>query len=260
MTHRTPTACIRHPSSERGFSLIELMVAISVSLFLLGGLAVILQHTKNTYTSQTAMSQLQDNERLAMTLIAAVIETAGYYPNPAVNAAATLMPVSANFATAGTPSIIGVAGANGARGDRITVRYAAGANVGPVPDNVINCLGQTNALAVADGWENTFDVNANNQLTCTLVSVNAGQRGPFPLVSFVRSMTLQYGLNTLGTTQSCIDTWKTAAQMVATDWQNVCAVRVTLVFTNTANPPNGPNPTITFSRVIGLMSRAGVNT
>lgn len=257
------------PGSQRrcarrsaGFSLVELMIAMSVALFLLGGLGLILQQTKRTYVTQTAMAQLQDNERLAMTLIASVVESAGYYPNPAVNSAATLMPVSPNFPTAGTPSVIGVAGANGVRGDRLTVRYAAGPTGVAVPDNVINCMGQQNILAVADGWENTFDIqiNATNnqpQLTCTLRTVNRGVVGTFALVQGVQSMSFQYGLNSLGGAQSCIDTWKSAIQMLATDWANVCAVRVTLVFTNPVNPPNG---TITFSRVVGLMNRAGVNT
>jgi hypothetical protein len=55
--------------------------------------------------------------------------------------------------------------------------------------------------------------------------------------------------------------------MVANDWTNVCAVRVTLTFLNPMYQPAGqPLPTpgqpqyVTFQRVISVMSNAGVNS
>ena len=244
--------------TERGFTLVELMVAMTVALFLLNGLVTILQGIRNTVQSQRQLSQLEDNERFAMTLIAEIVESAGYYPNPAANSAAsTLTGTSAPsaFTSAGSPTIVGVANAS-AQGDTITNRYAAALN-----DNVFNCSGNQNtAVAGFDSWENTFSVNAQNQLACSVYSPVTNTTTTVPLVSGVQKMTISYGVNTLGTTSgSCVDTYKTSAQMTGVDWGNVCSVVVTLVFLNSAAPPGSPN-TVTFTQVIPVMNTAGVNT
>jgi hypothetical protein len=54
--------------------------------------------------------------------------------------------------------------------------------------------------------------------------------------------------------------------MTQYDWTNVCAVKVDIVFLNPLWKPAGqPNPTpgqneyITFERVIGILSKTGIN-
>ena len=73
------------PWRQRGFGLIELIIAVFIGLFLLGGLAVVLQMTSNIFGSQTGLSLLQDEERLGMNLLTNVIEHAGYFPAPVPN-------------------------------------------------------------------------------------------------------------------------------------------------------------------------------
>ena len=53
---------------QRGFTLVEVLVALLIGLFLLAGLFVILQNTRRTSTSQTGLSQLQDEQRMAMSM------------------------------------------------------------------------------------------------------------------------------------------------------------------------------------------------
>ncbi len=73
---------------QHGFSLVELMVAIAVALFLVLGVITVLGNTRHTYKDQSRLSQLQDDQRLAMTLLGNVVQSAGYYPDP-VNMTAT---------------------------------------------------------------------------------------------------------------------------------------------------------------------------
>src|SRR5207302_8775414 len=72
-----------------GYTLVELMVALAIALFLLGGLFTIVQGTRTTYGNQSQLAQLQDNERLTMTLITDMIHAAGYFPYPQKHTAAT---------------------------------------------------------------------------------------------------------------------------------------------------------------------------
>ena len=73
-------APLRH--AQRGYTLIELSVSIIIALFLMAGLLTLVMHTRTTSTTQAQMQQLQENERIAMTIMANVIQEAGYFPDP----------------------------------------------------------------------------------------------------------------------------------------------------------------------------------
>ncbi len=240
-----------------GFTLVELMVAIAVALFLLGGLFASLQSTRKAYGNQNLLAQLQDNQRLAMTLLAEVVETTGYYPNPVTNTATAVLSPDALFATAGQ-AIVGAANPAGP-GDMITVRYAPALN-----DNAYSCIGtQNTATAPYAIFENTFQV-INNQLVCTFNGtqyplITSNVNGAGVTILGVQNMTLLYGVKSnLADTGSCTDTYLTAAQVTAGNyWNSVCSVTVTLTFINPITPTG---PGISISRVIALMSTAGVNS
>src|ERR1700722_20229317 len=76
---------------QRGFTMVELMVALLIGLFLLGGLLTLVQDNRRTFSSQSQMAQLQDSERLAMSMMTDVIQQAGYFPDPTNNSAISTM-------------------------------------------------------------------------------------------------------------------------------------------------------------------------
>src|SRR5271166_3639085 len=76
--------------ARRGFTLIELMIALLVGLFLLGALLTIVQANKQVFVSQNALAQVQDNERMAMSMMTDVIQSAGYFSNPIVNTSSSV--------------------------------------------------------------------------------------------------------------------------------------------------------------------------
>jgi hypothetical protein len=53
------------------------MIAIALGLFLIGGLLTLVQAMRRTSTNQSGLSQLQDNERMAMQLITDVVQSTG---------------------------------------------------------------------------------------------------------------------------------------------------------------------------------------
>jgi type IV pilus assembly protein PilW len=246
---------------QTGLSIVELMVALTISLFLIGGMAVILQNVKTTYTEQQGLAQLQDNARLAMTLMTDVIESAGYFPNPLTYSAAGTMPASPSFSSPGTPVITG---STTATGDSVTVRYA--------PDNtadLYNCMGGTNSFSPYDTWENTFSVVSTGATTaaleCTFWSAQHGASGPTPLVTGLtngtggnpKGMVLEYGVTTQAEAAgTCLDTYKTVSQMGASDWANVCSVKVTLNFVNPVQTAGTP-AYIPLTIIIPIMNAAG---
>lgn len=63
---------------QRGLSLVELMVALVISLFLTAGVIQLFIGSKQTYRFHDALSRLQENGRLALDTMAADIRMAGF--------------------------------------------------------------------------------------------------------------------------------------------------------------------------------------
>ena len=69
-------------SRQAGFTLVEMLVAITIGLVVVFGMTATFVNLKNTFKSQDSLGQLQDNERLALTFLTTAVNEAGYYPNP----------------------------------------------------------------------------------------------------------------------------------------------------------------------------------
>jgi type IV pilus assembly protein PilW len=238
--------------AQQGFTLIELSIAVLIGLFLLGGLLTLVQDMRRTFGAQNGLAQLQDNQRLAMTLIADVVQAAGFFPDPTTQTSLTSFTGVAPFTTPGQ-SIAGTGNA-APPGDTVSVQFLTAPN-----DGIINCRGTSNITGANLLYANTFSVaflNGKWTLACTLGGV------VYPLVNDVTNMQVLYGVkrNPAGATNN-VDTFATAAQMAPGDWSNVICVKVTLTFTNPlfATQPTQP-PTFQFTRVVTVMNRAGVNT
>lgn len=247
-------ACNR---GQRGFSLVELMVAIAVALFLIAGVVTVLGNTRHTYKNQSMLAQLQDDQRLAMTLLGNVVQSAGYYPDPILmtptsefKAGAVNFPGQVLAFAKDGQSITGAANTTAA-GDTLVVRFETS---GTGTDNIIDCTGQqwkTAGLIV-----NTLTLDANNNLLC---GVNGGT--PTQLVSGVTNMKVWYGLKTDPTVPTNqVDTYVPTADMGSDDWSNVMSLRVTLTFKNPLAKEPGQSATIDFTRTIAVMNKAGVQT
>jgi type IV pilus assembly protein PilW len=68
-----------HTRTQSGFSIVELMVAITIGLFLLAGAVTIFSNSKRTYTETDDSSRMQESLRFAMDMIAQDIRMAGYF-------------------------------------------------------------------------------------------------------------------------------------------------------------------------------------
>jgi type IV pilus assembly protein PilW len=245
---RSRTRGPRLGRAQAGTGLIELMVAILISMILLLGLFSFVYGTRQTFTAQNQLAQLQDNERMAMTLLSGVVQTAGYFPNPASIRPSAAFPLSTPFAASQT--VYGAPAATA--GDQIWVRYQAGTN-----DDVMDCTGQTNTGTTALSIVNTFYVQ-NNQLVCQATD-NGVSSAVIPLVNGVTGMSVLYGVDT--NSDGSADQYLTAATVTANgQWNSVVSVQVTLTF---SNPLTGSTATgrtaatagvLTLTRTIDLLS------
>jgi type IV pilus assembly protein PilW len=249
--------------TQRGFTLVELMIALLIALFLIGGLLTLVQAMKTTSLNQNGLSQLQDSERMAVSLMTDVIQSTGFYPNPQAITTLAAFPVAAPFTVAGQ-ALFGTGNyTDAAPGNTITVRYLTNGTGSAAPDNVINCLGNTSAVAAT--FVNKFSVNlATQTLQCTL-TVNGVASAAVPLIGGVESLNIYYGVqsNTAVGTGS-VDCYLDAATVTAgNNWGNVKSVKIVLTFVNPLYLQAGQagvGQFITFTRIVDVMNKNGVTT
>ncbi len=240
---------VRPARPQRGYSLIEVLVALVIGLFLLGGILTILQTTRNTSSNQSQLAQLQDEERVAMTLMTDAIQQAGYFPNADQVAATTVFLPDATFGTAGQIVAGQPNSTNAAYGDTVTIRYE-----GDTTNSVVDCRGQVIPNGTLE--EMTFQVKpqpGTNQpeLMCTVNGADS------QLVLNVQNLQIFYGVDTNGS--GSVNAYLPASQMAAY-WTSVYSVKISVTFGNPLfGQPGQTSSTITFTRVIGVMSALGAN-
>ena len=263
---KPPRTQRRSAFPQRGFTLVELMVTLAIALFLIGGLLVTVQNVRGAYNNEQALSQLQDQQRFALTVLGDVIQSGGYFPDPVAWQPSTSLPASGNYAAGqafwGTHP-------GGAAADTIGIRYRTALN-----DLVILCDGSTNTTTGPTRlYVNQFTVvppagNTPGQLQCQLTDGNSGANidGPVTIVNGVQNLLIYYGVkrNPVPADYN-VDTYLRADQMNAAsgDWNNVSSVRLILTFTNPLCTPAcqpGQQPTIQFERIIEVMARAGFHS
>ena len=245
---------------QRGFTLLEIMIAMAIGLFLTGALLTIVQTNKAVFANQNLLEQMQDSQRMAMTLMANVIQQAGYFPDPTANTLSGTLVAAGAFANSQ-----GITGGYvaAAPGDTISVRYMTAPQ-----DGILNCSGLSNTNAVGGAnilYVNQFNVVAgvpSGQLVCN-VTIGATTT-PYTLVNGVTNLSVLYGVKTnLAAPGNSVDTYLNATQVTAGNyWQNIISVLITLTFNNPLYSAAGQGQAqfITIQRVVDVMNQTGPTT
>lgn len=236
--HQFPTR-----KSESGFSIVELMVAIAIALFIIGAMAAIYLNMRSTFTSQSSLSQLQDDQRLALTMLTTTVQSAGYFVDPLKTTAAAALPAvtvtradKSKSVFAAGQSIVGSGAGTGAGtdSDTLAVQYQIGPDTTP-GTGLMNCQGATNTTATPVVSVNSFSINSSNELTCTV-----GSGSPQVLAGNVYQMKVLYGVDT--DANGAMDTYMPADDVTAASlWSNVYSAQVSLIFLDsTKSKPGAP--------------------
>ncbi len=184
--------------SQSGVTLTELMVAMTISLILLGGLYQVFFTSSNSYRKQQALSRLQENGRFAVELMAQEIRLAG----------------TPRFYLDGTSF----------SGTPITGSPSTGTGAGTFSDSVTVSWDEDTSDPYDPGTIDVttvrFRVDHDNR---TLLRSKDGTETP--LVEGVEEMQLEYGVDT--DDDGSVDQYDPATTVTAAaNWPNVIAVRI----------------------------------
>lgn len=235
---------LHNARAQQGFGLIEILVALVIGLFVLLGLASVFLSVKQTFNTQEQLSQLQDQERLALTILTTTLQSAGYFPDPVTQTSVTALQAKGNFVDG--QSTYGESGdKDKGTSDSISVRYLRRAN-----DGIMDCLGATLTSGADTVVTNSFSISANHELVCSLDDGTTNT----VLVNGVQSMSILYGTDS--SNGGMVDRYLTATELTTgTLWPNVQTARITLTLINPFAADAGQPATVQWVHTINLMNR-----
>lgn len=211
--------------------MIELMIAITIALFLCGSMVAVVFAVRSSFKTQDGLVRMQENARFMLSVMNTTVHNAGYFSNPLVATALTAFPTPANSNANGTTFAAGqfITGTTNAGSDSLNVRFESASG-----DGLTNCQGATNTSGANVVYTNSFSVNAASQLVCS-VSVNGlTPSADEVLIDNVAAMRVLYSVDTDGDGNA--DSYRTAAYVNATGlWNTVSAVQITLTLKDLVN-------------------------
>ena len=207
----------------RGFTLIELMVGLTLGMLLSLVVAQLFNNTSKANRATEDAARIQESARFATEVIGRTVRIAGY-KNDSTVASSTVFPVG-SLALAGTDGV-------GTASDTLIVRFQGGGAVtGTADSTILDCLGTPVApdyTATYAKAYNKFSISpgadGRNALFCsTSAAVNPGTE----LVPGVQAMQVIFGEDTTATPDGSADRFVPIGSVTTLD--NVVAVRVYLL-------------------------------
>lgn len=244
---------MRFNKGQAGLSIVELLVALVISMLLMTGVVQVFLASKQTYASNEAASRLQENGRFALEFIAQSARHAGYVEAANITVDPLPRPIIppsvGNNCDAGLCSTQGTA-ANQNASDSVSFSFQPRVLEGARRD----CLGKTSGISANDIIINNFYIAyegaGNASLACASRNVSQNTNisikpGPEPeqsheaniLVEGIDALQVQYGIATTGN----VSRYVSADRLSEQDWNNVVAVRIA-VLANSIDRVSPPPP------------------
>jgi len=225
---------------QLGLSLIELLIAMFIGLFLLAGISSSYIYSKKSSIYNDQFSMLEDNGRLALEIMSKTIQLTGYSTNKAVPLLPNKFILSKPVSTTCSGSDNSVINTNfpddstidsAADGDRIGVIYLGNSEI------TTDCSGETLPDSCQIGSANTTNSeaaqifstfylldNAKNELIC----VGSRDTEELAIAEGVENMQIMYGINTDDSPDRSVERYVNAND-IAGLWNNVTSVQIALL-------------------------------
>ncbi|MEE9303912.1 MAG: PilW family protein [Thiotrichaceae bacterium] len=223
-THNRNRRSAKFKQLQHGFTMVELLVAMAIGLFLVGGVFQLFVANKQSSRIQNNLSHVQENGRFATSELSRVLRMAGLKSDPTDTAA---------FATPATAPITGSDNAS-AGADDVFISFQGVTGLATA-GGAVDCLGTrflptTPATTITNRFYLADDTNGVRSLFCS--ETTAATPNPQPLVEDVSDMQITYGVDTAddGTANYYVNaTTVNTGTAGVPDWSNVVSVRINLL-------------------------------
>lgn len=222
----------------KGFSIVELLVAITISSLLLLGVTKIFVDTKSSYSLREGLTRLQENGRFAMDLVQISFRQTGFKTNgfqpdsTAFPADATNYgPANNNFVSSG--QVVAGSDVGGTVSDTLSFRFQQ-PSAAPF---LVDCNPSLPAVAGAT-LVNTIFIAADNTLHCIDSAGNDLQ-----IIDGVQNLQILYGVDS--DLDRVADMYIPADTVTTnSDWPQVVSVRLALLLSSVDPAINVPDTTV----------------
>lgn len=212
---QTTTIHTNRKHYQTGLSLVELMIAMAISVTLLAGITQIVIANKDTYSFQQSQSINQENSRFAYYFLDQILSKAGYITAPQNSLDQAFPAVAATAQCAAFLS--GQLVASSLEGNGVCIRYQRN-NAAEV-----DCAG--NLIATPNSFvTRMFFSAANNSLMCGAQGAAAVE-----LVNNIENLQLSFRVNTSGTSIANLTAPST------TQWRDITAIQANLLTASDTN-------------------------
>lgn len=230
---------IHSPTNQRGLSIIELLVALALSMLLLTGVLQVFLSTRQTIATTDATARIQENGRFALGFIAQSARQAGYQEPYLITAKPGVVAYK-------NCDVLCSKDSSGSNSERITLilqpplikddavstptRRDCAGNV--VAENVV--IANSYFIAPADAN------NPQPSLACTTfnVATPGSPSAPVRLVDGIEALQVLYGIGSSSNPTS-VSRYVSATRVTSLGaWNRVTAIRVALV-ANSLSPVGG---------------------
>lgn len=230
---------IKISNKQTGLSLIELMLAMILGIFLIAGISTVYLSSKKTYNASNQLSQLDESARIAIKALREHIEHAGYaratlrnFPYILSNSLTTALSCPNGDSNVSNANVIRIAENNYSNdhGDSIGVAFRADNSLmrdctgTAVP---ASCLSTSATSMVYNSfWVQVSSSDGYPNLYC------GGSRNymPQPLAQGIENIQFLYGIDQDGAENGWkIDQYKTANDVTSVEWEKVMTVKAALL-------------------------------
>lgn len=234
-------------SKQTGITLIELIIAIGLSLGLMAASLQFIVSTRQTYELNDDLSRVQENGRIALDMIVKQVQMAGYrrplngdgkvpdYFLRQCNNTAQNEDVDAD--NDAIDACLTEGGSNVS--DRIAVQFD------PPPDDgsELDCLGNSGvpatSIITSVFWIDDIDADGVSSLYCRSYDssneewINPGT-GPQPLVDGIENLQVLYGVAGTALNPTSVTRYISADKLTPGDWPNLRSIKIAILVNNGA--------------------------
>ena len=217
---------------QRGLGLVELMLALAIGLFIAIGLVQQFISLRSTERTVATLSQMQDQQRMAMHFLRAAVNNAGSYTVVLDSSLPPPFPQASPFADNQT----WVGSGSSASNSTLSVRFRASSG-----DGLRGCADSLSPDHVySDTFQIVQDGAGTSYLGCAERDSTLGSSPALRyLVAHVRAMQVRYGVDVEGT--GSVSQYLYGDDVAARGlWPNVKTAQVSLEFDNLVSGPGQP--------------------
>ncbi|MCF6202164.1 MAG: PilW family protein [Methylococcaceae bacterium] len=209
------------PVQQEGMTLVEVMIAMTIGLFLIAGVIQMFVSTKLSYSVQNAVTRISENSRFSLEFLAGNMRLAGYRMLPWQDSVSDVFSeTTALFPNSGQY----ISGTEGglAQADQINIRFQGSVtSAGSADGRILDCEGASVGNTLV---ELSFSLSGTN-LICT---INGASPVEVILADNVTNMQLLYGFDS--DANGSVNQYVNASSV--TDWTKVLSIKLGLVLSS----------------------------